>query len=94
MMASQPRLSVLDKLLNSTGFATIGRAVRDSIVAFGTTEETLQDKFTVFEYRHVHRDDWANFRADVARRCARMSSLEMMIASHAGTGGEFTGSHG
>lgn len=68
MMASQPRLSVLDKLLNSTGFATIGRAVRDSIVAFGATEETPQDKFTVFEYRHVHRDDWANFRADVARR--------------------------
>lgn len=65
-MASNPRLSVLDRLLTSTGFATIGRAVRDSVVAFATTEESPQDVFTVFEYRHVHRNDWAKLRASAA----------------------------
>lgn len=65
-MADNPRLSVLDKLLTSTGFATIGRAVRDSVVAFATTEESPQDIFTIFEYRHVHRNDWAKFRSSAA----------------------------
>eukprot|EP00892_Ulva_mutabilis_P002121 jgi/Ulvmu1/1190/UM108_0018.1 len=74
-MANRPRLSVLDKLLTSTGFATIGKVVRDSILALGTTEEAPQDKFTVFEYRHVHRDDWRNLCAAARRWLNRLRHI-------------------
>ena len=66
-MRATPRLSVIDKLLTSTGFASIGKTVRDSVVALGTTQESPQDKFTVYEYRHVHREDWKKLRASARR---------------------------
>lgn len=66
---AQPRLSLLDKLLTNNGFGSLGKALRDSVLnAFGSRDDTPQDVFTVFEYRHVHRHDWSKFKSAVTQR--------------------------
>lgn len=63
------RLSVLDRLLASNGVGTLGKALRDSVInAFGAVDESPQDVFTVFEYRHVHRNDWDKLKAALLER--------------------------
>jgi hypothetical protein len=81
MAANGPRLSILDRLLTSSGFATLGKTLRDSVInAFGALDETPQDVFTVFEYRHVHRDDWEKLRAQM-RRCALAAPISALPRS-------------
>lgn len=75
-MQDRARLSVLDKLLTSNGFGTLGKALRDSVInAFGAVDESTQDVFTVFEYKHVHRNDGEKLKAVVLKRSVLLIRL-------------------
>ena len=67
---------MMDKLLASNGVGTLGKALRDSVInAFGAVDESPQDVFTVFEYRHVHRNDWDKLKAALLTRCVPLNRL-------------------